>query len=200
MPVMSLRDGYTELPPQKIAAVVTYLQMTAPPTIPPVAADPQWALKPHVRPDPEWYRRLFRAVGEDWLWFSRLQMDDAELKAIIQDPAVDVFALEIGGAESGILELDRREVPDIELAFIGLVSPAIGRGAGRFLLDQAIRIAWSHQPRRLLVHTCTLDHPRALNLYRAAGFVPYKRAIEIADDPRLSGTARRDAAPHVPLL
>jgi hypothetical protein len=30
--------------------------------------------------------------------------------------------------------------------------------------------------------------------------VPYKRGIEIADDPRLTGDVPRDAAPSIPLL
>src|SRR5262249_40862729 len=112
----------------------------------------------------------------------------------------EIFCLKIDREEKGILELDRREMPDIEIAFIGLVSEAIGHGAGKFLLDQAVRLAWSRQPRRGLVHTCTLDHPRVLQLYCAAGFVPYKRAIEVADDPRLNGTIPRTAAPDIPLI
>src|SRR5262249_32266459 len=102
--------------------------------------------------------------------------------------------------EVGILELDRREMPDIELAFIGLTHGTIGQGAGRFLMDRALQIAWSHKPDRVLVHTCTLDHPRALDFYRKAGFVPYKRAIEVASDPRLDGTLPRSAAPSIPIL
>src|SRR5262249_37485941 len=161
-------------------------------------AHTKWSLRRHSNPDLNWYRRLFRAVGEDWLWFSRLQMSDSELGSIIHDPSVDVFALEIDGVEKGILELDRREMPDIELAFIGLIREAIGIGVGKYLLDQATRIAWSHQPRRVLVHTCTLDHPRALGLYCAAGFVPYKRAIEVADDPRLTEVLSVAAAKNHP--
>jgi hypothetical protein len=91
-------------------------------------------------------------------------------------------------------------MPDIEIAFIGLVKDAIGRGAGRYLLGKGLDIAWSHRPARVLLHTCTLDHPRALTFYQAAGFIPYKRAIEVADDPRLTGTLPRGAAPHVPVF
>jgi GNAT superfamily N-acetyltransferase len=143
---------------------------------------------------------LFRFVGEEWLWFSRLQMSDDELIAIIRHEAVEVFALEVDGVEKGILELDRREMPEIELAFIGLTPDQIGRGAGRYLLSKGLDIAWAHHPERVLVHTCTLDHPKALGFYRRAGFVPYKRAIEVAPDPRLDGTLARTAASHCPIL
>ncbi len=197
---MLIVDGYTDLPSGKIASVVTYLEMLSPPQTPPVPPRANWNLRRHTNPDLTWYRRLFRAVGEEWLWFSRLQMTDAALRAIVHDAAVDVFSFEVDGVEKGILEVDRREMPDIEIAFIGLMPDAIGIGAGKYLLDQAIRIAWSHNPRRLCVHTCTLDHPRALGMYRSAGFIPYRRAIEIADDPRLSGVVSPRCAWNHPVL
>jgi GNAT superfamily N-acetyltransferase len=154
---------------------------------------------PH-RPDLDWYKKLFRAVGEEWLWFSRLQMRDEELRSILHNDAVDVFALETGGKEKGILELDRRPPEEIEVAFLGVTPDLIGQGAGRFLLSRALEIAWSHRPRRVTLHTCTLDHPRALDFYRSAGFVPYKRAVEIAPDPRLGGILPLAAAKHCPIL
>jgi GNAT superfamily N-acetyltransferase len=197
---MIIPDGYTDLPAGKIASVVTYLEMRRPPEITAESRSYGWVLTPHPAPDVDWYRRLFRTIGQNWLWFSRLQMTDEELRGIIHDSRIDVFALEFEGRETGILELDRREMPDIELAFIGLTHDLIGRGAGRFLIDRALQIAWSHHPDRVLVHTCTLDHPRALDFYRKAGFVPYKRAIEVADDPRIDGTLPRTAAPSIPIL
>jgi GNAT superfamily N-acetyltransferase len=197
---MIILDGYTDLPAGKIASVVTYLEMRQPPEITAESGSYGWVLTPHPVPDVGWYRRLFRTIGQDWLWFSRLQMTDEELRGIIHDSRIAVFALEFEGRETGILELDRREMPDIELAFIGLTHDLVGRGAGRFLMDRALQIAWSHHPDRVLVHTCTLDHPRALDFYRKAGFVPYKRAIEVADDPRIDGTLPRSAAPSIPIL
>jgi hypothetical protein len=32
------------------------------------------------------------------------------------------------------------------------------------------------------------------------GFRPYKRAIEVADDPRLRGILPEDAAPQIPII
>ena len=37
------------------------------------------------------------------------------------------------------------------------------------------------------MHTCTLDHPRALGMYQRVGFSPYKQETVQIDDPRLSG-------------
>jgi GNAT superfamily N-acetyltransferase len=195
-----IQDGYTPVEAGKIASIVTYLEMRSAPSTPPVLSDPRWVLRRHSAPDVNWYKKLFRAVGEEWLWFSRLQMPDEELRAIIHDDAVDVFALEVGGIEKGILELDRRGAGEIEIAFLGVTHDLIGQGAGRFLLARAIEIAWSHRPLRVMLHTCTLDHPRALEFYRRAGFVPYKREVEVAPDPRLAGTLPLTAAKHCPVL
>jgi hypothetical protein len=67
-------------------------------------------------------------------------------------------------------------------------------------MNRAIEQAWAHPIRRFWVHTCTLDHAGALAFYVRSGFVPYRRQIEIADDPRILGEAPRTAAPHVPIL
>ena len=102
-------------------------------------------------------------------------MSDAELLAVLTHPRVDVYSLDRGGAACGLLELDRREEAGVELAFED--------GARRFHL-----------------HTCSLDHPKALAFYLKSGFRAYKRAIEVGDDPRLTGKLPRGAAPAIPLL
>jgi GNAT superfamily N-acetyltransferase len=190
-------DGYSPVPPGRIAAVVTYLELRQPPPLPPPSS--AFNIQPLPQPELSRYRALFRAVGEPWLWFSRLLLSDAQLAAIIHHPAVDVFALHHDAGE-GLLEIDRRALPEIEIAFLGVTPPLIGRGAGAALLAFAIRHAFSFSPRRLWLHTCTLDHPNALPFYQHFGFLPFRRAIEIAPDPRLTGLLPRTAAPHIPLL
>lgn len=193
-----LPDGYTDLPPGKIASVVTYLEMTSAPA--PEPAVGPWELRRVTDADLGAYRALFQEIGAPWLWFSRLELDDAALAAILHHPDVDLFYLYDEGVAKGLLELDRRRFPDIEVAFIGVTEELTGRGAGRFLMKLALQEAWSRRPRRVWLHTCSLDHPRALAFYQRCGFVPYKRAIEIADDPRRKGLLPRSAAPRVPLL
>jgi GNAT superfamily N-acetyltransferase len=190
-------DGTADLPPGKIAAVVTFLELRRPPDLPCVEGD--WTLDP-IGPDLDRYRALFRRVGEPWLWFSRLVMPEAELRAILSDNRVEAFALRANGEDVGLLELDFRAPGECELAFLGVVSEKIGSGAGRFLIGQAIARAFARPVRRLFVHTCTLDHPGALAFYLRAGFRPYRRAVEIADDPRLTGHLPPEVAPQIPLF
>ena len=194
-----MQNGYYDLPPGKLANVVTYLEMRQPSTLGSPTAS-EYAVRRIAHPDLEWYRCLYRRIGEPWLWFSRLRMADEELRAVLEDPATDVFALSQQGEDHGLLEFDRWNMPDIEITFFGVTQEMIGKGAGRALLEHCLPLAWAYHPQRVWLHTCTSDHPSALAFYQKMGFVPYKRAIEVADDPRLNGEMPRTAAPHVPIL
>lgn len=189
------------VPVGSIAAVVTHLDMTEPPTRPRLPAPRAGlALVRVPAPDLEWYRALYRAVGEDWLWFSRLELTDAQLGALLGHPQVAVYALCDGCREIGLVELDWRQAPDCEIVFFGLVPGATGQGLGGWAMDQVQRLAFAEGATRLWLHTCTLDHPRALPFYMAAGFRPFRREVEIVPDPRLFGDIRRDAAPFHPVI
>jgi GNAT superfamily N-acetyltransferase len=193
--------GYSEIPPGCLATVVTCLEMHARPARRGAADLPApFRLVPFARGDLAAYRAVYRKVGEDWMWFSRLIMPDAELKAILEDPAVEAFAVNDGHADVGILELDFREAGQCELAFFGLAREAIGHGLGRALMDAALARAWAKPIDRLWVHTCTFDHPSALGFYVRSSFVPYATMVEVQTDPRLTGHLPRSAAPQIPLI
>lgn len=191
--------SYEPVPDGELAAVVTYLEMRQPPDH--LNYSSPLSLKQIDVPDPEHYRELFRLVGAPWLWFSRLIIDDAHLATMIQHPKVELFeVLDEGGREVGMIELDFRELHECELSFIGLVPQYSGKGHGRWLLGQALRLAWREGVDRVHVHTCSLDHPAALPAYRRAGFIAYKRAVERFPDPRLLGVLPENCAPQIPLL
>jgi GNAT superfamily N-acetyltransferase len=188
------------VPGEQIATIVTSLEMRERPKPRPMPPSP-FRLDRWREPAPERYRTLFRRVGEPWLWFSRLVMDDGALTAIIHHPAVEIYAVtDRQGIELGMLELDFREPAQAELSFLGLVPELAAQGHGRWLMANALALCWRPGIGRVWVHTCTLDHPKALGFYRAQGFAPYARAIETFADPRLAGVLPESAAPHIPLL
>jgi GNAT superfamily N-acetyltransferase len=195
-----LPDGYSDVPHGKLATVVTCLEMTSKPLMRPDRNDASWQLRRVTRPDPDWYRELFRRVGSDWLWYSRLVMPLEELQAILGSDEVEIYALTVDGSDEGLLELDFRNSGHCELAFFGLTSIAQGRGAGRWLMNRAVRRAWEQPISRFWVHTCTYDHPGALGFYLRSGFRPYARRIEVADDPRVTGLIPRTAASAIPVI
>jgi GNAT superfamily N-acetyltransferase len=196
-----LPSGYSAVPPGKVALAVTFLEMNARP--------PRKAVRPQERPllverweapAVEEYRALFRTVGEDWMWFSRLAMTDEELRELLGDPGLDVYVLRDGRRAVGLLELDFRAGGACEIVYFGVVREMIGTGAARVLMDAAIAKAWARPIQRLWLHTCTSDHPAAVAFYRRSGFTPYASMVEVTDDPRLAGHLPRTAAPHIPLL
>ncbi len=199
-----LPNGYTDIPPGKLAAVVTYLEITSIEVHPEPQLPGGTTLRASAQPQPAWYRELFRAVGGPWLWSSRLQASDEELVAILHHPRVQLFVLEQDGNPVGLLELDFRQISEVELSFLGVTPDCIGKGAGRYLMEFALyRVGRHHKQerlRRFWVHTCSLDHPAALSFYLKAGFVAYKRAIEVFDDPRLIGLLPPGSAPQIPLI
>jgi GNAT superfamily N-acetyltransferase len=193
-------DGYTDLPPGKVANVVTFFEMIARQDGPDHAPPDGLALRTVADPSPAWYRDLYRRIGEDWLWFSRAVMPEAELAALLADPATEILAVVDGqGTAVGLAEL-HHALGEVEIAMFGVVPALTGTGTARWLMQEALRRAWSAGVGRIWLHTCTFDHPAAVRFYRRAGFVPFKFAIEIADDPRLAGQMPETAGPHVALI
>jgi len=192
--------GLTPVPNDQIATVVTSLEMRTRPAPRPAPSSPL-RLAHWPAPANEKYRALFRRVGEPWLWFSRLVMEEAALRRILDDPAIEVYAVvDRDGIEIGMLELDFRVEATCELSYVGLIPELTGKGHGNWLMVQALAFAWRKGVTRVWVHTCTLDHPGALGFYRRHGFVPYKRTLESFADPRIAGILSAEAAPQIPCL
>jgi GNAT superfamily N-acetyltransferase len=154
---------------------VTYLEMRVLPDRAPATVRSGIEVRRAHRPTVSFYRYLYDAIGGDWTWTARRLMDDRTLSASVQNPLVEVNVLWAEGVPAGLIELDYRSRPEIELFYFGLVPDFIGRGLGRFALDWAVGRAWSARPSRFWLHTCDLDHPNALPTYQKAGFAIYDR-------------------------
>lgn len=197
---MPLPLGYHPLPQGHLANVVTCLEMTERPSPRPVPDVPGLSLVRMGAADTDRFRRLFAAIGRDYLWFSRLILEEEKLAAIIGDPKVLSLALVKEGRDIGLLELDFREEGQCELSFFGVVPDAVGTGVGRWLMNEAVTRAWGRSISRFWVHTCSFDHPGAVAFYQRSGFRPYQVMVEVHRDPRLTGHLPRDAAPGAPLI
>ena len=195
-----LPDGYIDVPAGKLANVVTNLEMLVRPPARPDPPGVRATLRRMERPTPAEYRALFHKVGDEYLWFSRLKLGDERLRAVIHDPNVEIYAVEFDGCDEGMLELDFRKDGEAEISYLALTDRLVGTGTGRWLMNRTLEIAWSHPIMRLWVHTCTLDHPTAVDFYIRSGFVPFQRQIEVCDDPRLTGLVPHSAARSVPML
>jgi GNAT superfamily N-acetyltransferase len=118
-----------------------------------------------------YYRYLYHQVGRRWQWVDRLRMPDDRLRAILHDRRTEISTLYVNGAPAGFYEFFRHE-EEIEFCHFGLMEHALGLGVGKWFLLQALYAAWAHEPKKVVVTTNNLDHPRAIQLYQMFGFSP----------------------------
>ena len=60
-----------------------------------------------------------------------------------------------------------------ELAYLGILEEYIGKGLGGFLLSEALKIGL-RKSKRVWAHTCSLDHPNAIENYKLRGMKIFK--------------------------
>lgn len=144
------------------------------------------------------YRRIYREVGEPWLWWERLPLGDMELEALLRADTTEIYLLTVDETEAGFAEVDRRnpEVPRVR--YLGLKPSYIGRGLGGAFFDAVLARMWDGAAVRAELDTCEFDHPGALDFYQRHGFRIVRTDTETWDDPRLVGLMPLSAAPHKP--
>jgi N-acetylglutamate synthase-like GNAT family acetyltransferase len=197
---LNLPDGYYELPKGKLANVVTCLEMLSKPPAKDTSLPSGFSLRRFSSADLATFRALFKAIGEDNMWFSRLFVPDEKLAQILDNTQIESYAFCQNENPVGLLELNFAEMPNCELVFFGLTPDTIGSGLGRTLMNIAITKAWEKPISRFWVHTCHFDHPAAVGFYKRSGFTPYSLMVEIHDDPRQTGHMAKTASPNVALI
>jgi len=193
-----LSDGFHDVPRGKVAMVVTHLEMLTPQSR--GCARPDGLEFGPLEVTVDSYRDLFCRIGAPWLWFSRMTLDDDALNRILNDDHLHLYTLRKRGRPAALLELNFKTAGACELAYFGVTPALIGQGAGAYLMDRAIELAFAAPIRRFHLHSCTIDSPQALGFYQRSGFLPVRQQIEIADDPRLTMGYDRTLAPHVPIF
>ena len=186
MRTTDFRSPPTKADGNKIEVTITYLEQLERPTLPIVPRPSQKiALLRLENPPLDYYRYLYRLVGDPWKWVSRRRMKDDTLRTIIHDSKVYIYVLYADGAPAGFAEIDARYDDACEIKFFGLSPNFTGCGLGRFFLTNIIELAWSLGAPRVKLETCTLDHPAALPLYQKMGFTvcdQRKGVVELLDD------------------
>lgn len=136
---------------------------------------------------PRFNRFLYEYVGGDWRWIDRLVWSAQQWCDYAANDNLRTFIAYRQGSIAGYYELQRQEAdksspmrnealgdPSVEIRIFGLTPDFVGRGYGGPLLDSAIENALAWGARRVWLHTCTFDHPNALNNYRKSGFAIFK--------------------------
>ncbi|WP_088288701.1 GNAT family N-acetyltransferase [Kineosporia sp. A_224] len=170
--------------------VVTWsLEMTGPASLVPVPAPDDAPLLLAARhPAPELSRFFYTLVGAGWGWTDRLGWTPQQWTGWVDRPGHRLVTAWHEGVPAGYFELDADSdggVPgSVEVAYFGLAPTAIGRGWGGWFLHSALTAAWALPgTRRVWLHTCSLDHPRALANYERSGLVRFAEARHTRPGP-----------------
>jgi GNAT superfamily N-acetyltransferase len=170
-----------------LTAVTTYyLEMLDPRELRPKGPPhSEVALVRVLPPMPELNRFFYTAVGGSWWWHDRLPWPYKQWLDYLNRPELQTWMLTVAGLPAGYFELESQPPDfDVEIAYFGLLPAFVGQGLGGYLLTCAIEQAWLMDASRVWLHTCTLDHPQALNNYQARGLRLYKQettVMEIAE-------------------
>jgi GNAT superfamily N-acetyltransferase len=138
------------------------------------------AIERIAEPTAALYLDLYDRVGRAWLWYERRMMGEEALAALLNRPGHELHVARHDGALAGYFELYEDEI-----VFFGLTPDYIGRRIGPWLLDRAIERGFARGSARLILNTNTVDHPRALDTYRKAGFRVVRSESKELQDPRV---------------
>ncbi len=165
----------------KLAITITHLEITPGDwTKRGEAPDIDVRISREAAPSVALYRELYDRVGRPWLWYERRLLSDDELAALLARPEHELHVCRYGTDLVGYFELLGNEIQ-----FFGLTLPWIGRRIGPWLLDRAIERGFARGASNLVLNTNTVDHPRALDTYRRAGFrIVRSESCELRD-PRV---------------
>ncbi len=193
------RQGYDGVPAGHLAVHRWYLRLAKPWDVadrnPPVEG---LTIMRASCPSVAFYRFLYHTAGEEFVWGDRRRMSDEKLAGLIGDDDVHVMVLYQSGTPAGFFDVNFSDSSETEIKYFALLPGNIGQGLGSYMLTKAILYAGQRKV-PLVLDTCTLDHPMALENYRKRGFEIYHEEDEEYPDPRLDGTIRKDAGQHVPL-
>ena len=118
---------------------------------------------------------FYKNIGKSHHWVDRLVWSEKQWLDYVSDKKVKTYILKEGDELAGYFELifhtDKNEV---EIAYLGLLEEYQNKKLGSCLLSVAIKNSFLFNPKRVWVHTCSLDHKNALNNYIARGMKIFK--------------------------
>ncbi len=118
---------------------------------------------------------FYKNIGKKHHWVDRLVWSDQQWIKYVSDKKVKTYILKKNNDLAGFFEtITHNDKNEVEIAYLGLLEEYQNKNLGSFLLTTAIKKSFLEEPRRVWVHTCTLDHKNALKNYIARGMKIFK--------------------------
>jgi len=117
---------------------------------------------------------LYKEIGKDFYWRDRLIWSDQDWFNLISRLDYQLYTLRILNDLAGYYEVLSDIEKNFEISYFGIFRQYFGKKIGSYLLSHAIKNLFNQGAKKIWVHTCTLDHPNALNNYLSRGMEIYK--------------------------
>ena len=118
---------------------------------------------------------FYKNIGKNHHWVDRLVWTEKQWIDYVSNKNVKTYVLKISNDLAGYFELNlHSEKNEVEIAYLGLLEEYQNKKLGSYLLSNAIKNSFLNKPKRVWVHTCSLDHKNALNNYIARGMKIFK--------------------------
>ena len=119
---------------------------------------------------------FYKNIGKNHNWVDRLIWTEKNWIKYTTDEKVKTYVLKNNQDLAGYFELIfHKENNEIEIAYLGLLEEFHNQRLGSFLLSSAIKFSFLISPKRVWVHTCSLDHKNALQNYLSRGMKIFKK-------------------------
>ena len=118
---------------------------------------------------------FYKNIGKNHHWVDRLVWTEKKWNDYVSNQNVKTYVLKDVDNVAGYFELNLHpEKEEVEIAYLGLLEEYQNKKLGSYLLSKAIKNSFLEKPKRVWVHTCSLDHKNALNNYIARGMKIFK--------------------------
>jgi len=118
---------------------------------------------------------FYKNIGKNHHWIDRLVWTEKQWIEYVSNKNVKTYVLKNEKDFAGYFELNLHpEKNEVEIAYLGLLEEYHNKKLGSYLLSFAIKSSFLHKPKRVWVHTCSLDHKNALNNYISRGMKIFK--------------------------
>ena len=121
---------------------------------------------------------FYKNIGKKHHWVDRLSWTNEQWIKYTSDEKLKTYVLQKDKDNdlAGYFELiSHTEINEVEIAYLGLLEEYQNKKLGSYLLSSAIKNSFLNNPKRVWVHTCSLDHKNALNNYIARGMKIFKK-------------------------
>ena len=121
---------------------------------------------------------FYKQVGKKYQWVDRLVWENKDWINYTSNNNLKTYVLKKKDDLVGYFELIfNAKKNECEIAYFGILEDYFNKGFGGYMLSEALKNSFKLGAKRAWVHTCSLDHPHAIQNYKSRGMRVFKTEI-----------------------